>query len=268
MWTPRLACLSGLAIVLAACGDDGGSGGGEPMDAGGGEVDAGPLDAGFDAGPRECQGTSPACSSLTVETCGDIQGCQPTRCRGFPLSCERQNQDECAGSAGCTWDEAARRCMGTPVACPGLDEDHCMAQVGCVLGRDVTCGGEATPCATFTMAACRSQPGCSEKGPYEACDDDALCPDGNVCEVVPLDLTTPMHAVCRASCTPGAMPDECPPALTTCGATACSVAQCLDDGRCAELCGLDMMGVMHDCSPPYVCNLIVGEMVGICSVPP
>jgi hypothetical protein len=252
MSTRGLASLAIASWTLAACGDDGGGGG--PMDAGA-DPDPGPIDAGVDAGPRECQGESPPCSSLTIETCGDIQGCLPTRCRGFPLSCERQNETECAGSTGCTWDGSTvpGRCMGTPVQCHGLDEDHCMTQVGCTLGREVQCGGVPTPCESFPMAACRSQPGCSEKGPYEACDSDALCPDGSVCEVVTTDpeLTMPMHAVCRPACTPGAMPDECPPAL-----------------RCAELCGLDMMGVMHDCTPPYVCNFVMGADVGVCSVPP
>jgi hypothetical protein len=145
----------GACGLLGACGDD------DVTDAGG---DAGRVDAGRDAGRLDggamvCVGTATDCSTLTLESCSTVMGCQETQCLGFPVPCSTRDMAHCAESTGCTW--TAGTCSGTPVPCAtSASPGECNANSGCTYGGMVVCRGAPVTCASLTRETCESQPGC------------------------------------------------------------------------------------------------------------
>ena len=191
----RVTSLGALAVLLCACGDDGGSPGGE--DAGPIDIDSGPADAGWDAGPvpselfgpcytdEQCPGPDAVCrkpvdgwpEGYCTRECpgGDRTPCDDgltfNHCLeqedGSGFFCEKKclNGLDCRDSYTCTGSFDA---MGNGI-CVGL----CSSDEDCGGGADVACNEWSGQC----MAASDIPASGSETG--GTCEDDDGCLSGN-----------------------------------------------------------------------------------------
>jgi hypothetical protein len=98
------------------------------------------------------------CPEITWEPdCVIAEGCEwaSDGCTGTTF--EACDYDTCDQELGCSWGEPKQRCAGTPSRCQDLDLAQC-ASAGCkVVGE--TCAS-ITQCASLSLAACHSEPGC------------------------------------------------------------------------------------------------------------
>lgn len=132
-------------------------------------VDAGPTDAGVDAGPGpEC---SPPCPA--GETCGHVGICVRDDTVPSCLSCARDVQ--CRGAAACVAEEVGvGRCLPTP------SESGCEGPIYTARAdRPTTAMELATVCSPPEGVSCDAVLAAINE---TFCTDDAMCPSGGICD--------------------------------------------------------------------------------------
>jgi hypothetical protein len=149
-------------------------------DAGGIEMDAGPIDAAI---PIVCVGAPAPCATLATDTdCRTEIGCAWSQCAGFAVACDHNPTEvTCMADIGCVW--SGTECSGVARDCGTFPESgSCGDQPGCTWSTRAQCRGTAVLCATFSAAVCESQPGClvdrPDAGPVDSGPPDANCMSG------------------------------------------------------------------------------------------